>query len=106
MYPQRELTRLAADKASLRWNIARRRAQCAEAATRMARPFEWLDRMLASVRRISPLVKFAAVPLGFLAARTVFPRRKIVGSLARWSPLVFGAVRGIRSAFKAPRQDS
>jgi hypothetical protein len=106
MYPQRELTRLAAHKAALQWNIARRRAQCTEAATRMARPFEWLDRMLALVRRISPLVKFAAVPLGVLAVRTVLPRRKILGSLARWSPFVFGAVRGIRSVFKAPRRDS
>jgi hypothetical protein len=106
MYPQRELTRLAARKAALRWDIALRRAQCTEAATRMVRPFEWLDRMLALVRRISPLVKVAAMPLGFLAARTVFPRRKVMGSLARWSPLVLGAVRGICSVFKAPRHDS
>jgi len=105
MYPQRELTRLAAHKAALRWNIARRRAQCAEAAARMVRPFEWLDRMLAVVRRISPLVKFAAVPLGVLAMRTVLPRRKILGSLARWSTLVFGAVRGVSSAFRTTRHD-
>ena len=104
MYPQRELTRLAAHKASLRWTIALRRVRCAEAATRMVQPFAWLDQMLALVRRISPLVQFAAVPLGFLAARTVFPRRKILGSLVRWSPLVFGAMRGIGSAFKTPRR--
>jgi hypothetical protein len=72
----------------------------------MVQPFEWLDRMLALVRRISPLVQFAAMPLGFLAARTVFPRRKIMGSLVRWSPLVFGAVRGLSSAFKTPRRDA
>jgi hypothetical protein len=105
MYPQRELNRLGAHKVALRRGIALRRAECTEAATRMMRPFEWLDRMLALVRRISPLVKFAAVPLGFLAARTILPRRKILGSLARWSPLVFGAVRGIRSAIKTPRHN-
>jgi hypothetical protein len=72
----------------------------------MVRPFAWLDRMLALVRRTSPIVKFAAVPLGFLAARTVFPQRKILGSLARWSPLVLGAMRGISSAFKTTRRDA
>jgi hypothetical protein len=106
MYPQRELTRLAAHKVALRRSIALRRTQCAEAAARMARPFEWLDRMLAFVRRISPLMNFAAVPLGFLVTRTIFPRRKILGSLVRWSPVVLGAMRGLRSAFKTPRRSA
>ena len=105
MYPQRELTLLAAYKAALRRRIVLRRAQCAEAAARIAQPFEWLDRMLAFWRRLSPLVQFAAVPLSFLVTRTVFPRRKILGSLVRWSPLVFGAMRGISTAFKSPRRD-
>ncbi len=104
MYPQPQLNRLAAHKVTLRRGIALRRAQCAEAAARLAQPIEWLDRMLSFVRRISPLVKFSAVPLGFLAARTVFPRRKILGSLVRWSPLVLGAVRGLSSAFKTQRR--
>ena len=106
MYPQPQLNRLAAHKVALRRGIALRRAQCAEAATRIAQPIEWLDRMLALVRRISPLVKFAAVPLGLLVTRTIFPRRKILGSLVRWGPVVLGAVRGIRSAVKTPRRDS
>jgi hypothetical protein len=106
MYPQPQLSRLAAHKVALRRGIALRRAQCAEAAARIAQPVEWLDRMLALMRRISPLVKFAAVPLGFLAARTVFPRRKLLGSLARWSPLVLGAVRGLGAAIKTTRRDA
>jgi hypothetical protein len=106
MYPQPQLNRLAAHKVALRRGIARRRAQCAEAAARIAQPVEWLDRMFSLVRRISPLVKFAAVPLGFLAARTFLPRRKILGSLVRWSPLVLGAVRGISSAINTPRRDA
>lgn len=100
MYPDRELTRLAARKAALRRDIARRRAQCAEAAARVARPLEWLDRMLAFWRRLSPFAQFAAVPLGFLVQRTVFRRLKILRSLVRWGPLVFSAVRGIQSVVK------
>jgi hypothetical protein len=100
MYPDRELTRLAAHKAALQRNIALRRAQCVEAAARVAQPLEWLDRMLLFWRRLSPLAQFAAVPLGILVQRTVFPRVKILRSLVRWGPLVFGAVRGISSAIK------
>jgi hypothetical protein len=106
MYPQRELTRLAAHKTALRHNIALHRAQCAKAAARVAQPFERLDRMVAFWRRLSPLVQFASVPLGFLATRVIFPRRNIPGSLVRWVPLVFGVVRGINSMMKTPRRDS
>jgi hypothetical protein len=100
MYPDRELTRLAARKAVLRWDIALRRVQCVEAAARVAQPLAWLDRMLAFWRQLSPLAQFAAVPLGFLVQRTVFPRLKILRSLVRWGPLVFGAVRGINALVK------
>jgi hypothetical protein len=98
MYPQRELIRLAAYKTALRRDIALRRVECAAAAARVTQPLAWLDRMLAFWRRLSPLAQFAAVPLGFLATRTVFPRSKILNSLVHWGPLVFGAVRGIGSA--------
>jgi hypothetical protein len=101
MYPQPELNRLAARKTTLRQRIALRRVQCAEVAARVTQPLEWLDRMLAFCRRLSPLVQFAAMPLGFTFMRAVFPRRKFLGSLARWSPLVFGAARAISSAVKS-----
>ncbi len=84
MYPERELNRLAAHKAILRRNIALRRAECVEAAAQVVQPLEWLDRMLASWRRISPLARMAAAPLGFLAARTAFPRLKLLIPLLRW----------------------
>jgi hypothetical protein len=93
MYPDGELTRLAAHKAVLQRGIARRRSQCAAAAARLARPLAWLDRALAFWRRLSPLAQFATVPLGWLVKRAVFPRWKILGTLARWSPLVFDAIR-------------
>ena len=101
MYPQRELNRLAAHKAARRRGIAFRRAQCAEAAARLAQPLAWLDRMLAFWRRLSPRAPLAALPLGFLASRIIFPRSKVLGSLVRWGPLVFGAVRGISSSVTA-----
>ena len=100
MYPQRELTRLAAYKSALQWDIALHRTQCAEAAARVAQPLAWLDRMLACWRRLSTFGPLAVVLLGWVVTRTVFPRRKILGSLLRWTPLVLGLVRGIGSVVK------
>lgn len=98
MYPNWELRRLAAHKVALRRGIALSRTRCVEAAARVAQPLEWLDRMLAFWRKLPPIARFAAVPLGLLATRTVFPRLKFIGSLARWGPLAFGAARGIGAA--------
>jgi len=98
MYPQRELMRLAAHKSAVRRRIAGHRADCVAAAVRVAQPLEWLDRVLAFWRRVSPLAMIAAVPLGFLIKRHVSTRLKLLGALAKWGPLVFGAVRGIRAA--------
>jgi hypothetical protein len=98
MYPDRELTRLAAYKAALRRGIALRRAQCAVAAARVAQPLEWLDRMLAFWRRLSPFVKFAALPLGFLLKRSLAPRTRVLGTLLRWGPPVLGAVWSLTGA--------
>ena len=100
MYPQRELTRLAAYKTALRWDIALRRAQCAAAAARVLEPLAWLDRMLAFWRRLSTFAPVAAILLGWIVARTVFPRLKILRLLLRWAPLVFGLVGVLSSAVK------
>ncbi len=100
MYPQRELTRLAAYKTALRWDISLHRTQCMEAAARVTQPLAWLDRMLAFWRRLSSFGPLAAVLLGWVVTRTVFPRRRILSSLLRWAPLVFGLVRGIGAAVK------
>jgi hypothetical protein len=97
MYPQRELIRLTAYKAALQRDIAVHRAQYTRAATRVAQPLELLDRILVIWRKLSPFALLAAVPLGFLVQRTVFPRLKLLRSIVRWSPLVFTAVRGIGS---------
>ena len=100
MYPQRELERLALNKSALRRRIGLRRIACAEAASQAARPLQWLDHALAFWRKLLPLAPLAAVPLGLLARRVVFPRHKILGALVRWGPLVFGAVRGLGSAVR------
>jgi hypothetical protein len=94
MYPDGELRRLASDKASLRLDIALRRAECAEAAAQVARPLEWLDRALAFWRRFSPLAKLAIVPLGLLVRRRFLRRHKLLGALVRWGPLAAGVARG------------
>lgn len=95
MYPAQELRRLAARKAALRRDIALHRAQSEVPLARLAQPFEWLDRALASWRRLAPLARIAAVPLGFLATRALLPRLKLLRPLIRWGPIVFGAVRGV-----------
>jgi hypothetical protein len=93
MYPQRELIRLSVHKGALRRRIAHHRAECVEAAAHVARPLEWLDRVVAMWRRISPFTLLAAVPLGFLIKRTAAPKLKLIGTLMKWAPIIFSAVR-------------
>jgi hypothetical protein len=76
----------------------RSRAQCTQAAAGVLRPLERVDGMLAFWRRMSPIARFAAVPLGFVLKRILFRRSKIVGSLVSWAPLVTGVIRGIKGA--------
>ena len=102
MYPAEDLIRLARHKAVLSRRITRHRAQCIEAATAAAQPLAWLDRMLAFWRKLSPFAKFAAVPMGLLVKRTLMPRQKILGSLVRWGPLIFSAVRAALKARSKP----
>lgn len=98
MYPDRELKRLAAHRVWLQRDITRRRAQCVVAASHAVRPLAWIDRVIALWRQLPPVAHFAAGPIGFFAARKVFPRLKIIGPLLRWGPLLFSAVRGFMAA--------
>jgi hypothetical protein len=97
MYPRRELNRLAAYQAALRWKIALRRDRCARDAAHVAQPVARLDQVLVLWRQLSPLAPVAGVLLGALTARIVFRRIRLLGSLVRWAPLVFGAARGFCS---------
>lgn len=98
MYPEQELIRLAGHKAMLRRKIAIRRAQGAESVARLAQPLVLLDQLLVLWRRFAPL---AAVPLGYFVTRRVFPRRRNLGTLVRWFPLIVGVVRVIGSTIRA-----
>lgn len=98
MYSDRELIRLGVHKRFVRRAIALRRLECTQAAAQVTRPLEWLDRVVSFWRRLSPLTKFAAVPLGLLAQRTLLGRSKILSVLLRWGPFAFNAVRGLTAA--------
>ena len=103
MYPQRELIRLSTYKVWLRRGIAVRRAECSRAVAQIARPIGWLDQVLAVWRRIPSFAKVATVPLAALVTRTLFPKVKILGTLLRWGPLVYGVVRQFAGAHSPPR---
>lgn len=100
MYPQSELTRLAAHKGVFRRASALHRAQCAAAAARLAQPVAWIDQMLATWQRLAPLAQLAAAPLAVLAARAAWPRLKFLGPLVRWAPVLFSAAHGLGAALK------
>jgi hypothetical protein len=100
MYPHRELIQLAAHKAALQHRISSHRTQCVGAATRIVRPIEWIDGILAFIRRISPLARLATLPLGVLLHHAAGPRLQHWGVLLKWAPLLFGALRGL-----APRSE-
>jgi hypothetical protein len=93
MYPQRELTRLAFRKADVRRNIAVQRRQCAAAAAQVMRPLAWLDRARVFLRRLSPWVRLGAGPLGWAVLQGLISRRKLLGRVFRWAPLVVGVLR-------------
>lgn len=101
MYPQRDLTRFHSHKEAIKRSIAHHRNACATAAVRIIEPLKWIDCVQSSWRQLSPIARFAVVPLGLLATQAVFPRMKILRALVRWGPFVFGAVRTIRSAGKS-----
>lgn len=92
MYPDRELIRLDSYKTAIRLRIARRRHECAAAAARVLQPLVWADRLVGFARNLPPL--------GFLFSRAAAPHRSWFGMLLRWSPVVFGAVRGLAAAHR------
>jgi len=100
MYPSQELIRLSHRKAALQRDIALGRARCAQAAARVARPLEWLDRVVAIWHRLPPMARFAAVPLGLLVRRLLFGRGKLLRTLARWGPPILGAAFAVGSAVR------
>ena len=101
-----ESGRLAVRKLVLRRHIVLRRVDCIKAAAHVVQPLEWLDRILAFWRGLSPLAKAAVVPPALVAQRVAAPRLNLLGSLVRWGPLAFAAIQGLRATKKAGRQTS
>lgn len=98
MYPSAELTALEVRKIILRQKIAVSRLECVSLAEQASRPIALLDRVIAQWRKISPLMKFAAVPLGFLLRRKLLPRKvSLFRSALRWAPAVLSAMRMART---------
>jgi hypothetical protein len=102
MYPSAELTELGQRKSALRARIAGSRLACSALAGEVARPLNWIDRGIEQWRRIPPMAKIAALPLGLLLRRAVFPAKKthLAGKAVRLLPLVMGAFK----LFKAQRR--
>lgn len=94
MYPQRELTALREAKARLRRRIATHRAECSAHTGRVLRPLRWFDRLSAQWRRLAPLTRLAAVPLGLWLTRSMARRGHLLGRLMRWGPALFSLARG------------
>lgn len=97
MYPARELMRLAARRSALRRDMRQYRAQCAGAAARLARPLQWLDRAATFWRGLSPLTRFAAVPVGLVVQCTVFRRLITLRTFVRRGAIFLGVVRAVRT---------
>ena len=98
MYPTGELRDLAEHKRHLRRRIAARREECAVMAARLARPLHLLEAAAGWWRRVSPLLKLGAIPLGFALSRRFRPGPRLAGrSLLRWLPLVFRLVALFRA---------
>jgi len=100
MYPHEQLIWLGHHKAALRRRIMLRRIRCAAAAAEVVQPLLWLDQAVSQWRKLSPLLKFVAVPLGVLLKKSAGPRLRTLGTLFRWGPLLLGAFR----ALTAPRE--
>jgi len=96
MYPQRELIRLGVHKAALRRRIGRQRTACAASAARILQPVAWLDRLLIVWRRVAPFAGLAVIPFGLLLKRWATPRPRLLGTLLRWGPLAWRAVRSLQ----------
>ena len=96
MYPAEELSELQRRKAELRGRIAVNRQACVAQAGAALRPLVWIDQVMDRWRRAAPLVKMAAVPVGWLLWQKLRRRGAALGATtARWLPTLLGVVRAV-----------
>jgi len=97
MYPKVDLEILGQRKADLMDRIRSRRADVEVDFDAVMRPVLWAENAYAKWKEISPFVKFAALPLGFLLKRKVFPQSGgIISGLFRWAPLAVNVFKAMR----------
>ena len=108
MLADRQLEQLANRKALLQARITVRRMECMLAGVQLARPLAFVDRITEGWKRLSPLVKYVGVPLGFMAARK-FTKASDGGTskgklatLLGVLPVVYEAWKGFREHRRAP----
>jgi hypothetical protein len=117
MYPSGELTRLAQRKSVIQARIAVRRWETAAAVLDVARPIAYIDRAIELWRRVSPFLKFLAVPAGIMVTRMLTrrkrphaPRRKgKIAMLLTVLPLIFRGLKmakALQTAYAAGRASS
>ena len=104
MYPREELAALRQRKMVLQARIAVRRWETAEAAIELSRPLAIVDRGIDTWRRISPLIKVLAVPVGLMLARLLKARRTAAGRSGGIFALLLGALPAILRGMKFAQQ--
>lgn len=108
MYPSAQLKQLALEKDLLERRIAINRARCIIEWDRVRRPIEIADNVVGQLRRLAPLLKLLAIPLGIAAARRqgrsrAPARRGKLGLLLKWAPVLLGVVRSWRTGRRLQR---
>ena len=104
MYPERELSILAARKVALRGKIALRRVQTGTDLVQVTKPLGLLDQAVTLWRKIPALAKVAAVPVALVVMKkTFFRKKKLFSSLLRWGPMCYDAVKGMGTAGQGQR---
>lgn len=101
MYPAGDLKRLAGRKRRLCERAVANRAELAAHAANLSRPVVLADRAVDLWRRMSPWIKYLALPAGLLARRPVARQFARVPRLLRWAPLALRMVRLFRDVAAA-----
>jgi len=102
MYPAGDLKRLAERKRRLCARAVINRAELSAHAANLARPVVLADRAIALWHRMSPWVKYVALPAGLLARRPVVRQLSRVPRFLRWAPVALRAVRIFRDVVASP----
>lgn len=96
MYPQGNLDRLARRKRALLIDIRARREDCAAQVQQVLQPVVWAEGIYARWKAISPALKIAAVPVGVMLKRKLFPGGGILGKALRWAPVAISLFKSQR----------